>query len=117
MYKHFIFINIALIFLCISGQSFAQNITESEASNVSMGIDGLYRCEGNGYKGTVLITNVGETYLLKWKIGTKTHVGVAIRNGDMLASSWTTGEGIPGIVVYKIVQGSRLIGQYSVYPR
>jgi hypothetical protein len=105
MFRHLIVLNIALIFLCTSGQSFAQNTTEHEVSTVSVGIAGLYRCEGQSYKGTVSITKTGDTYLLKWKLGTKTHVGVVIRHEDMLASSWSMGRDISGIVVYKIEQG------------
>lgn len=78
-------------------------------------ITGLYQCVGENYEGTVAISKVDEIYHLRWTFGDQTHVGVAIREGNLLASSWSTGRN-PGIVVYKIEPGPKLSGKYSDYP-
>jgi hypothetical protein len=79
-------------------------------------LTGVYRCEGEGYKGTTLIKRSGDAYQILWTIGTDTHFGVALHEGDLLSSSWTSREQIPGIVVYRIGKGKVLNGIYASYP-
>jgi len=92
-----------------------QASTQSEAARV-VDLSGVYHCDGGSYKGTVIIRRVGETYDLLWTIGNETHVGVGIRVGDVLASSWLAGQSGPGIVVYTVETDHKLVGKYSAYP-
>ena len=81
-------------------------------------LSGVYSCEGKNYDGgayagTVVIHRNGEGYMLLWSIGSQIHQGVALREGDLLSSSWTTA-GMPGgIVVYKIQSDRKLVGRYT----
>ncbi|MBI3330811.1 MAG: hypothetical protein HYZ96_01715 [Candidatus Omnitrophica bacterium] len=79
-------------------------------------LSGVYHCDGGTYTGTVIIRRVGDTYNLLWTIGNETHVGVGIQTGDVLASSWLSGQSGAGIVVYTVEAGQRLVGKYSAYP-
>ncbi len=80
-------------------------------------LTGLYRCEGEGYRGTVIIRRTGETYQFIWSIGSDTHMGVGLRAGTLLSSSWqSAGMGVPGIVVYQVEKDNKLVGRYSSYP-
>lgn len=85
----------------------------------SANITGSYSCvgqnpDGGEYKGNVEIAMKGDTYLLTWEIGGQTHTGVGLLNGDLLSSSWKSGN-THGVVVYR-VEGNRLVGQWSTYP-
>ena len=76
-------------------------------------ITGVYRCDGGSYSGTVVIQKYGETYQLVWTIGPQTHMGVAIREGELLSSCWAPSNGPPGIVVYRIGPDRKLSGRYA----
>lgn len=81
-------------------------------------LSGVYACDGIGYdgkayRGMTVIRQQGEAYVLTWEIGTQTHLGIALREGDLLSSTWTTGETLSGIVVYKIQLDRSLQGRYS----
>ena len=77
-------------------------------------VTGVYHCEGDGYQGTVVIQKVGDAYQITWTLGNQRHNGVAIRNGNLLSSSWSPSQGgLPGVVVYSIEKDRKLIGKYT----
>ena len=83
-------------------------------------LSGIYRCEGHNYggqpyQGTVTIRKAGSAYQFHWSIGNLMYYGIALRQGDVVSASWTTGPGVPGIVVYKISPGRKLVGVFSDY--
>jgi hypothetical protein len=86
-------------------------------------VTGTYHCQGDngdgtGYKGTVIISKTGDTYLLEWSIAKQTHVGIGMLSGKTLSSSWATmtdGKLIKGVVVYK-VEKNKLVGEWAQYP-
>lgn len=79
-------------------------------------VTGLYRCENPESTGTCVIRKTGETYRLRWSADVRgravTHRGVGLREGAVLAVSWT-GAGKSGIVLYAITPGPRLQGRYA----
>ena len=82
---------------------------------------GNYQCTGknsNGaiYTGEINISKRGEGYFLSWTIGDSTHHGVAIKRGNVLASSWSPSPNQHGLVVYKIKSGGLLKGLWAQYP-
>jgi len=81
-------------------------------------LTGVYRCEGQDYKGTTIIRRSGSAYQLLWSIGTQSHSGVGLVRGNYLSSSWSVNgkENVPGIVVYEIRPDRTLHGLYSSYP-
>ena len=89
----------------------------SPAMVLSEDLTGLYRCEGEGYRGTVIIRRTGDTYQFLWFIGSDTHMGVGLREGTLISSSWqSAGMSVPGIVVYQVEKDNKLVGRYSSYP-
>lgn len=104
---------LAVIFVLIACLS-PRTSTAQEAD-----ITGIYTCvgenaHGNQYRGTVQITKVGDTYELKWTIAGRSHIGLAIREGNILSSCWLAG-GSGGIVVYRIEKGLKLVGRWSEF--
>ena len=88
---------------------------------ISRPVDGDYQCTGknsNGaiYTGKINISKRGQGYFLTWTIGGSTHHGVAIKRGNVLASSWSPSPNQHGLVVYKIKSGGQLKGLWSQYP-
>ena len=82
---------------------------------------GRYRCVGrnpNGgqYQADIVIKRSGEGYWLTWTIGDSVHHGVAIRTGNILASSWSPGANQHGIVSYRIGRRGNLRGRWAQYP-
>jgi hypothetical protein len=82
-------------------------------------IAGVYRCEGMNpdgkpYRGTVEIVKNDQTYRVKWTMGQRgASFGIGVVRGDMLAVSYYTGGNL-GVVVYRIVKGPQLIGEWTV---
>ncbi len=97
------------------GVSFSQDASNNKTTEDTIDIAGLYRCEGANYKGTVSIKKVGNSYKLKWKIGKQGYVGVALREGNILSSSWLAGRRNSGVIVYKIEKGPKLVGKFATY--
>ncbi len=88
---------------------------------ISQPLAGDYQCTGknsNGaiYTGKINISKKGKGYFLTWTIGGSTHHGVAIKRGNVLASSWSPSPNQHGLVVYKIKSGGQLKGLWSQYP-
>ena len=82
-------------------------------------LSGLYRCEGTNpdgkpYRGTVEIVKNDQTYRVKWTMGQRgASFGIGVVRGDVLAVSYYTGGNL-GVVVYRIVKGPQLIGEWTV---
>ena len=88
---------------------------------LSESLVGEYRCIGknsNGgqYTGKITISKEGQGYFLTWVIGGSTHHGVAIKRGNVLASSWSPSPNQHGLVIYKIESHGQLKGLWSQYP-
>ena len=79
---------------------------------------GLYICDGVGpdgrtYQALVEITKNNDTYHLLWWVESEVvGIGLGIRSGDVLAVMHYSG--LPGVVAYKIEEGPRLVGQWTV---
>ena len=80
-------------------------------------ITGIYEChginpDGTSYQGVVEIWKNGDTYRLTWVFGGGTKVfGIGVLSGNMFAVS-TFGD-TTGVVLYKVEEGSRLIGEWT----
>jgi hypothetical protein len=91
-------------------------------------LSGYYTCKGQeaggkNYSGVVVLTKKNEVYLISWVIGGgSTFSGIAIRQGNTLAASWTmpSERGIVrGTNLYRIDAGSsgpRLSGHWASVP-
>ncbi len=79
---------------------------------------GLYICDGVGpdgspYQALVEIVKNNDTYqLMWWSESEVVGIGLGIRSGDVLAVMHYSG--LPGVVAYRIEQGPRLVGQWTV---
>ena len=88
---------------------------------ISQSLIGDYQCigknsDGANYMGKVNISKKGQGYFLTWAIGGSTHHGVAIKRGNVLASSWSPSPNQHGLVIYEIESNGQLKGLWSQYP-
>jgi hypothetical protein len=70
--------------------------------------------EGREYEGTCRISKEGDCYKLRWKIGEGSQTGLGIRQGEVLAVSFTDGKEFAGVVAYRI-RGGRLTGKWAAF--
>jgi hypothetical protein len=81
-------------------------------------LSGIYRCEGVGasnerYEAIVEIAKHDKAYMLRWiSPGGVSAVGVGLIQGDALAVTFYTGRAV-GVVIYRIQEGSELVGQWT----
>jgi len=81
-------------------------------------VAGLYVCDGvspdgQPYQGLVEIVKYHETYQLVWWLDSEVAgVGIGIRTGNVLAVMHYSGA--PGVIAYRIEDGRRLVGQWTV---
>ena len=94
-------------------------VTASTDTQATPGdLAGLYICDGVGpdglpYQALVEITKNNDTYQLLWWFESQVvGIGLGIRSGDVLAVMHYSG--LPGVVAYKIEEGPRLVGQWTV---
>jgi hypothetical protein len=79
---------------------------------------GRYICDGVGpdglpYQAIVEIVKHNDTYRLQWWFESEVvGIGLGIRSGDVLAVMHYSG--LPGVVAYRIEQGPRLVGEWTV---
>jgi hypothetical protein len=79
---------------------------------------GVYICDGvspsgSRYQGIVEIVKDHDTYRLVWSFDSAVAaVGLGIRSGEVLAVMHYSG--IPGVIAYRIEQGPRLVGAWTV---
>src|ERR1043165_79643 len=88
-------------------------------------ISGYYTCKGQeaggkNYTGIVVLTKKSDVYLIQWVVGGgSTFSGIAIRQGNNLAASWSIpGERgiVRGVNLYRIdsaSSGPRLVGRWA----
>ena len=90
----------------------------SAQSTPAADLAGWYTCEGvskdgRPYHGLVEIVKHRDVYQLFWSFDAEIGaVGIGIRSGNVLAVMHYTGE--PGVVAYRIEDGSRLVGEWTV---
>jgi hypothetical protein len=69
--------------------------------------------QGQNYKTAVEVKKNGDTYTLNWTVGeNETYEGFGILQGDVLAVSFTAGNG-HGVVLYKVSK-NKLDGKWSL---
>jgi hypothetical protein len=79
---------------------------------------GIYACngknpDGSSYEAIVEIIKQDGTFVLQWFNESElVGVGLGIRSGDVLAVSYFSG--LPGVVAYRIEDGNRLVGEWTV---
>ncbi len=91
-------------------------------------ISGYYTCKGQeaggkNYSGIVTLMKKNDVYLISWVVGGGSNFsGIAIRQGDNLAASWsiTTERGlVRGVNLYRVENGAsgpRLAGKWASVP-
>ncbi|HZZ79825.1 MAG TPA: hypothetical protein VFE62_15005 [Gemmataceae bacterium] len=91
-------------------------------------LSGYYVCKGQeaggkNYSGIVVLTKKNEVYLIQWVVGGGANFsGIAIRQGDNLAGSWSINSErgvIRGVNLYRVEStssGPRLVGRWSSVP-
>ncbi len=91
-------------------------------------LSGYYTCKGQeaggkNYSGIVVLNKKSDVYLIQWVVGGgSTFSGIAIRQGDNLAGSWSIGTDkgiIRGVNLYRIEStssGPRLVGRWASVP-
>ena len=82
-------------------------------------LSGLYACNGTSptgreYRALVEIAKHGDTFRLRWTFaGERSNLGIGIVSGEALAVSYYGGDS-SGVVVYKIADGEKLVGEWTV---
>ncbi len=85
---------------------------------VATTLAGVYICDGvnpdgKPYRGVVQIEAYHDAYQVQWSFNREVAaVGIGIRSGDVLAVTYFSG--VPGVVAYKIQEGSKLVGEWTV---
>src|SRR5687768_431245 len=84
------------------------------APNLPPDLSGFYVCEGEGvdgpYRGLVEIRSYQAAYRVRWAFSVADmHQGIGVVSGSTLAVSYVSARG-PGVVVYAVGDGSRLVG-------
>lgn len=116
MWWHRIFL---LIFTFAIVLSLSISSQATDGLDIASNLAGQYKLEGtnpNGgqYQGTAEITENGETYQIRWKIGpNETYKGIGILQEDVLAVSFESGQ-VSGVVVYQIQEKPKLVGQWAL---
>jgi hypothetical protein len=81
-------------------------------------LTGVYICDGTNpdgspYQGIVHLVKHNGTYHLQWSFGARVvAVGLGIKQGDVLSVLYYSE--LPGVISYRIVEGQRLVGQWTV---
>jgi hypothetical protein len=73
---------------------------------------GNYAVTGDGYTGTVIVTQTGQTYSVVWTVGNQRFTGIGIFLNGTLSVGYT-GEGHTGIALYREGQGGAWEGPYA----
>jgi len=108
-------LNFARVLFLVAGVTFiAPFLSVAEDRDLT----GLYHCAGvnpNGstYEGIAQIVRHERTYRVRWILPPNiTHHGIGVVSGNVLAVSYF-GEA-PGVIVYKLEEGPRLVGEWTV---
>ena len=93
-------------------------VTSSAPATPEADLAGLYICDGvnpdgRPYQGIVEIVKHHDTYQLLWSFESEVvAMGLGIRSGNVLAVMHYSG--LPGVIAYRIEQGPRLVGEWTV---
>ena len=121
-------IGIGDIFATPEQQKKSKETPKLEVKELPGDLSGFYTCKGQevggkNYSGIVVLTKKNDVYLMSWVVGGgSTFNGIAIRQGDQLAASWTiaTEKGlVRGINLYQCKMsptGPRLVGRWASVP-
>ena len=89
------------------------------SSGADIDITGVYQCEGanpdgTSYRGVVKIVGSGGTYRVTWVMGQRTtSVGIGLVRDGLLTVSYVSGGNL-GIIVYRILKGPQLVGEWTL---
>jgi hypothetical protein len=107
------------MFLLIPMLLGALPVTASAQTSPEADLAGLYICDGvnhdgSRYRGIVEIVKYHDAYQLLWSSfeSEVVAIGIGIRSGNVLAVMHYSG--VPGVIAYRIEQGSRLVGEWTV---
>ena len=94
-------------------------VAEPASADSGADLSGAYTCsginpDGSSYEGVVVeVVKVNDAYQLRWLADSEViAVGMGIQTGDVLAVAYLSGT--PGVVAYRIEQGDRLVGEWTV---
>lgn len=73
---------------------------------------GTFDVAGNGYQGSVTVTQTGQTFNVVWTIGNQRFTGVGIFLNGVLSVGYT-GEGRTGVALYREGQGGVWEGPWA----
>jgi len=97
----------------------AMNVADPASAGPGADLSGTYACQGinpdgSSYESVVVeIVRYNDAYQLRWLADSDLiAVGMGIRTGDVLAVSYLSG--LPGVVAYRIEEGDRLVGEWTV---
>ena len=87
----------------------------------AQGLQGSYRIvrstvpsAARGYAGTVNISRNGDTYIVEWRLASgESYKGVGVRQGDLLAVGWGTGQSNVAVASYR-QKGDGLQGVWAI---
>lgn len=109
---------LVLLLVGIAGLSAAPARLAEEPGSVD--IAGVYTCdgvnpEGRPYRGIVEIVKTDGTFQLRWTFpqGNDGQLGIGIVTNGVLAVSYY-GSATAGVVVYKIDEGKKMVGEWTV---
>ena len=95
------------------------NVADPASADPGVDLSGTYACQGinpdgSSYESVVVeIVRYNDAYQLRWLADSDLiAVGMGIRTGDVLAVSYLSG--LPGVVAYRIEEGDRLVGEWTV---
>jgi hypothetical protein len=107
---------LALLLVGVAGMSATPAHLAEETTDVA----GVYMCdgvnpEGNPYRGIVEIVKTQETFQVRWTFpqSDDSALGIGILSNGVLAVSYYGGA-TAGVVVYKIAEGQKMVGQWTV---
>jgi hypothetical protein len=73
---------------------------------------GTFATAGDGYTGTVTVTQTGQTFSAQWTIGNERYQGVGVFQNGLLSFGFT-GQGRSGVVVYHQASAGVWEGVYA----
>ena len=82
-------------------------------------LQGVYRCDGSNpdgspYRGIVEIAKNHDTFQIRWTFpDRRSAFGIGLVRGNTLSVSYF-GAGTAGLAIYKIEEGKRLVGEWTV---
>jgi len=100
--------------------AFAMLLAQRTEAAEEIDITGHYKCQGRtmrneSYTGRTVIDKKNDTYQIAWTVGREAYFGEGIREGNLLSVGWLLGQPrIAGLTVFKIEDGPKLTGKWTV---